>query len=160
MAKVPRHLVPAEAEVLLRAGSAPLVVATRAGAGWVVAELADLGGDGEIHRPRDHSAVGAPGRPPADRPAGPAAGVGGGTPAPEAAKLKRAGAAVAFAAAAPLLAAPGVWQRELDDGASEPVVVLPSRAEGRLDRRAGPGIAHEAAEALPRRAAPTSACRC
>jgi len=129
-ATVPEVSLPATAEVVLRAGEAPAVVALPAGRGWVVVELPDLATD---------SAWQARGATPlwalrmARRYTARAAAVPtwtAGDNAPVSTVLKRAAEVVTTTAGEPLAAAPGLWQ----NAAGGTVVVLPNRDEGRLDR--------------------------
>ncbi len=145
-ASVPDIALPPVAEVLLRAGEAPLVAALPAGRGWLIIELAPLAsatdnslvGRGTtplwVHRmARRYTArLGAPRYWQA------------GLAAPQAVQLKRGGMAVAVKAGAALLLAPGAWSS--DDG---PVVVLPSISEGQLEKAPAVGTVLTLEAALP-----------
>ncbi len=147
--RVPQVHLPTGAEVLLRAGDVPVVVALPAGSGWVVVELIDLAGHAEFAaRGTTPLWVRRVTRRLTARLAQPRLWQAG-APAPMDARLRRSGAAVDVIADAALMAAPGVWQRELDGGETEPVIVVASAAEGRLERRTAPGHAHDAVTALP-----------
>lgn len=147
-ASVPGCSLPSDAEVLLRAGAAPLVVAVPAGRGWVVVELAPLAEDGDqsfqargttplwigrtarrlsarLHAPRFWQA---------------------GLPVPTDVALKRAALALNIKAGELLRAAPGAWNAE--DGT---VVVLPNADEGRLAKEAPKTAVSELTAALPQR---------
>ena len=140
--------LPPGAEPVLWAGSTPVVAALPIGRGWLVLELIDLGQEpsfaargttplwvrriarrylARVDAPRLWEA---------------------GAAAPVAAVLRRAGLVQTVAAGDPLIAAPGAWQA--DD--APPVVVLPSRAEARLDKRPPTSATADLGEALPGRA--------
>lgn len=140
----PASTLPPGAEIVLRAGADPIVVAVPAGRGWVVVELADLAGDRDLQaRGTTPLWVVRAARRLASRLDSPRAWTAG-SPAPTAATLKRGGEALTVAAGELLLLAPGAW-----DADAGPVVVLPSVEEGRIDR-AGGGDAHGTLErALP-----------
>ena len=138
-ASMPEVALPVTAEVLLRAGEAPAVVALPVGRGWVVVELTDLIGN---------AAWQARGATPlwalrmARRYTARAAAVPtwtAGESAPATTTLKSAAMVVTAVAGEPLAAAPGTWVGS--DGAT--VVVLPNRDEGRLDRPLVAGIASD-----------------
>ncbi len=145
----PLVALPAGAETVLRAGTAPLVVVLPAGRGWVVVELTSLAGVADrdfqnrgtvplwvgriardytarLHAPRFWTA---------------------GQNAPMAHTLKRGASAVACAAGEPVLLSPGAWKDE--DGNA--VVILPSPEEGHLQKSAPSGSASSFTAALPRR---------
>lgn len=141
---VPAVVVPPAAEILLRAGEAPAVLALPAGRGWVIVELADLASD---------AAWQARGATPlwalrmARRYTARAAALPtwtAGDPAPVSTTIKRGSDAVAVVAGDALAAAPGAWVT----AEGESVVVLPSRDEGRLDRPLIAGIGNELAPLL------------
>lgn len=141
---VPAVVVPPGAEILLRAGEAPAVLALPAGRGWVIVELADLASD---------AAWQARGATPlwalrmARRYTARAAALPtwtAGDPAPVSTTIKRGSDAVAVVAGDALAAAPGAWVT----AEGESVVVLPSRDEGRLDRPLIAGIGNELAPLL------------
>jgi hypothetical protein len=147
-ATVPAVSLPANAEVLLRAGEAPLVAALPAGRGWLIIELAPLAGAA------DNSLVGR-GTTPLwiDRMArrftarlGAPRYWQAGLAAPQDIQLKRGGAAVSVHAGDALLLAPGAWSSE--DG---PVVVLPSISEGQLEKAQASGTVLTLEAALPSR---------
>lgn len=147
-ANVPLFALPSGAETLLASGNAPVAVALAVGRGWLVVELIDLASD---------QALAARGTTPLwvrrvarrllARPLAPRLWEAG-SPAPEAAVLRRAGLVHRLVAGEPLLLPPGAWQGE--DGTF--VVILPSRSEGRLDKRPPPTATTSLAAALPRRA--------
>jgi hypothetical protein len=138
--------LPPTARVLLRAGTAPVVVAMPAGRGWVVAELDDLAADTTL--------AGRPTAPlwvtrlvrrlaaAADAPAFWTAGA----PAPEAARLTRNGVQVLCDAGKPLLVAPGAW-----NAGERMVVVLPSPDEARTAAAPPAAATADLAQALPMR---------
>ena len=138
--------LPPEAEVLLRAGEAPAAAALPVGRGWVVLEIADLAEDAgwqargatplwALRMARRYTA----------RAAALPTWIAG-EPAPETTTLSRAGDAVATVAGEALGVAPGAWSTA--DG--RPVVVLPNRDEGRIDRAAGPQLTTDLGKALAR----------
>jgi hypothetical protein len=136
---MPQVALPVSAEVLLRAGEAPAVVALPVGRGWVIIELTELIGN---------AAWQARGSTPlwalrmARRYTARAAAVPmwtAGDSAPATTTLKLASEVVTAVAGEPLVAAPGTWLAS--DGAT--IVVLPNRDEGRLDRPLAPGIASD-----------------
>jgi hypothetical protein len=147
-ATVPDVTLPPGAEVLLRAGQAPLVAALPAGRGWLIIELAALAG------PADNSLVGRGTTPLwVNRMArrytarlGAPRYWQAGLAAPQDAQLKRGGSAVSVHAGDPLLLPPGAWSSE--DG---PVVVLPSISEGQLEKAQGSGTVLTLEAALPSR---------
>jgi hypothetical protein len=142
---VPAATLPANAEVLLRAGKAPVVIALPAGRGWVVAELADLAQDRELQaRGTTPTWVDRWARRLVARLDSPRIWQAGAS-APADATLKRRGEAVTIRAGETLAVAPGSW--EADGGA---VVVLPNREEGRLERPAAASCVASLAAALPR----------
>ncbi len=145
---VPDTALPAGAETLLAAGTAPVVVALPAGRGVVVVELALLDAPGDeslraratlplwvartaraltarLHAPRIWYA---------------------GEPAPAAAELTRGAQTATVTAGEPLLLAPGAWTSP-----TGPVVVLANAAEGRLGKDAPAGAVKTFAAALPER---------
>lgn len=145
---VPDTALPAGAETLLAAGTAPLVVALPAGRGVVVVELALLDAPGDeslraratlplwvartvrsltarLHAPRTWFA---------------------GEPAPAAAELTRGAQTATVKGGDPLLLAPGAWTSP-----NGPVVVLANPAEGRLGKDAPSGSVATLAAALPER---------
>jgi hypothetical protein len=147
-ASVPGFTLPAEAEVLLRAGAAPLVVALPAGRGWMIIELANLAAAG------DNTLVGR-GTTPVwiDRTArrftarlGAPRYWQAGLATPQTASLKRGGAVVAVTAGEPLLLPPGAWQSET--GA---IVVLPNISEGQLEKAPPTSSVASLEAALPSR---------
>lgn len=140
--------LPEGAEPVLWSGATVVATVLRHGRGAVVVELQDLAGEpsfeargttplwvrrvlrrclAQVDAPRLWEA---------------------GAAAPEAAVLRRAGQVETVAAGQPLLLPPGAWQAE--DGA--PVVVLPNRAEARLDKRPPAGAVRALPEAMPSRA--------
>lgn len=141
--------LPENAQVLLSAGDAPLVVQIPVGAGALIVELADLQPPGDeslrargtlplwVHRVarRATALLSAP------------AFWQAGQPTPADATLRRGASSVTVKAGAPLLLAPGAWTRA-DNTA---VVVLPSRHEGQLQQEAPRSSAKNLAEALPER---------
>ena len=153
---LPVATLPGEAEIVLRAGEAPAVVALPAGRGWVMLELADLAGD---------SAWQARGATPlwalrmARRYTARAASVPrwtAGAAAPESGTLRHGSEAVAVTAGEPLMLAPGTWTTS--DGRS--IVVLPDRDEGRIDRPQAPGITGPGADSLTSALAQASGADC
>ena len=146
--QVPAAELPAISEILLRAGEAPVVVALPLGRGWTVVELAPLAED---------AAWQARGATPlwalrmARRYTARAAAVPqwrAGDPAPLTATLTtRSGDAVATVSGEPLATPPGAWTAA--DG--QPVIILPNRDEGRIDRPAAAGMVRDVNQALARR---------
>jgi hypothetical protein len=129
-ARLPAATLPPTAEILLRAGEAPAVVALPAGRGWVITEIADLAGDTSwqargstplwtLRMARRYTAR-----------AGAVPTWTAGEPAPLSATLKRGADAVSTTAGEPVAAAPGCWTT----AAGQAVVILPNRDEGRIDR--------------------------
>ncbi|MBA2482778.1 MAG: BatA domain-containing protein [Planctomycetes bacterium] len=142
---VPAATLPASAEILLRAGKAPVVIALPAGRGWVVVELIDLAQDRDLQaRGTTPMWVDRCVRRLASRLDSPRFWQAGAS-APADATLKRAGESLTVRAGETLSAAPGAW--EADGGT---VVVLPSREEGRLERTAATGSVASLDAALPR----------
>lgn len=142
--RVPDVHLPPTAEVVLRAGDAPVAVAVPAGRGWVVCELVDLASDKDLEaRATTPLWVVRTARALASRLDAPRQWLAG-APAPQTATLKRAGDVEAVVAGEPLLLAPGTWTT--DQG---PVVVLPSREEGRIERMGAPGAPVALEKALP-----------
>lgn len=134
--RMPQVTLPGDAEIVLRAGEAPAVVALPVGRGWVMLELTELAGD---------PAWQARGATPlwalrlARRYTARAAAVPrwiAGASAVESGTIKRGSEAVAITAGEPLLVTPGTWTTS--DGRR--LVILPDRDEGRLDRAIAPGI--------------------
>ncbi len=153
---LPVAVVPPEAEIVLRAGEAPAVVALPVGRGWVMIELTDLAGD---------SAWQARGATPlwalrmARRYTARAAAVPqwtAGTPAPESGTLRRGAEAVAVTAGAPLVLAPGTWTTS--DGRG--IVILPDPDEGRIDRSIASGIMGPGVDSLTPSLAQASGADC
>jgi hypothetical protein len=146
---VPAITLPAEAEVLLRAGEAPLVVRLPAGAGQLIVELTDLEPEGdESLRARGTLPlwVSRTARRATAQLAAPAFWQAG-QPAPTDATLRRGAISATVKAGEPLLLAPGAWTM----GDNNAVVVLPSRFEGQLQQDPPPGVATSLATALPER---------
>jgi hypothetical protein len=143
--EVPAATLPPSAEVLLRAGKEPVVVAMPAGRGWVVAELRDLASDRDLQaRGTTPLWVVRTARKLASRLDSPRLWTAG-TPAPTEATLKRGGDTVAVKAGEPLMLAPGAWS-----GEGGTVVVLPNPEEGRLERIGGGEAATRLERALPK----------
>ena len=144
---VPGFDLPAHAEVVLRAGAAPVVVALPVGRGWAVVELDDLVGDAVFQSrgttPLWVSRVARRYTARLDAPRFWQAGL----PAPEAISLRRGGLAVALKPGEPVLLAPGAWQ--VEGGGN--LVVLPNREEGRLNQAPPAGSVVSLDAALPRR---------
>lgn len=145
--QVAHATLPANAEVLLRAGREPIVAAIPCGGGWTIVELTPLSGiesleargttplwvrrtarrfTARINQPQIWQA---------------------GLDAPATTKLERLGHAYACTAGKPVLAAPGLWSA--DSGTN--VILLPNLAEAHLEKRAPPGAVASIDEALPRR---------
>jgi hypothetical protein len=145
----PEVQLPGHAEVLLRAGTAPLVVALPAGRGWVIVELVALAtASDENFKSRGTTPlwISRMARRYTARLGAPRFWQAG-MPAPQAASLKRGGASASVRAGEPLLLAPGAWQAE-DGGA---VVVLPNLSEGQLQKAAPVGAVTSIEAALPQR---------
>lgn len=143
--RVLRSALPATATVLLRAGAAPLVAVVPAERGAVIIELDDLAGDNAfVARGTTPAWVARTVRQMTARPTAPRSWQAG-TPAPVATTLTRNGRSQALDQGAPLLIPPGLWR-----DAQGPVVVLPSREEGRLDRTMPTGAVANLEQALPR----------
>lgn len=141
---VPEVTLPNAAEVLLRAGEAPAVIALPVGRGWVVIELADLATD-PAWQARGATPLWALRM--ARRYTARAAAVPmwtAGESALATLTLKRGSEVVAAVAGEPLSAAPGTWQTT--EGLT--VVVLPNRDEGRLDRPLAAGISNDLSVSL------------
>jgi hypothetical protein len=137
--------LPPEAEVLLRSGDVPLVIAIAHGRGRVVIELADLAKD---------PAFTASGATPlwvervvrrltaaADEPLWWEAG----RPAVATVTLRRAGLTLEAVQGEPLLGEPGAWT----DPDGRTVMVTPNHDEARIDRGAPSGSSPTLSEALP-----------
>lgn len=145
-ARVPAATLPVTATVLLRAGGSPIVVAIPTGRGWVVVELSRLSEDAAFQARgtvpawvlRTTRQLTAAATAPRQLEAG--------TVASAALALTRAGREVTISDAAPILLEPGVWT-----SADGPVLVLPSRDEGRTDGAVPPGVASDVGQALPGR---------
>ena len=146
---VPAVTLPENAQVLLRAGEAPLVVQIPVGAGALIVELTDL-------QPTGDESLRARGTLPlwVNRVARRATAAlaapifwQAGQPAPTTATLQRGALSVTVKTGEPLLLAPGVWTRS--DNPS--VIVLPSRSEGQLQQDPPRQAAKTLAEALPER---------
>lgn len=142
--QVPQATLPENADIVLRAGEAPAVVALPAGRGWVMLELTDLAGD---------SAWQARGATPlwalrlARRYTARAAAVPrwtAGATAPESGTVRRGAQAIAVTAGEALMLTPGTWTTT--DGRQ--VVVLPDSDESRLDRPVVNGIIGPGSDAL------------
>lgn len=141
---VPAVRLPPGAEVLLAAGGAPLVVALPAGRGRLVLELAPLADDPVLLARgtlplwalrcvrRLTAATRAPRQ------------IEAGLPAPEALVLRRGGRLLSLATSEPAQLDPGIW-----DSDAGPVLVLPSREEGRIDQASPVGAVRDLARALP-----------
>ncbi len=144
--QVPAVSLPHDAEVLLRAGKEPVVVALPAGRGWVVAELADLASDRDLEaRGTAPLWVVRTARRLAARLDSPRFWTAG-LPAPAEEKLTRAGESATIAAGEALMLAPGAWTSEK----GPTVVVLPNPDEGRLDRPTAVGVTSRIDDALPK----------
>jgi hypothetical protein len=142
---VPAATLPAGAEILLKAGADPVVVALPAGRGWVVVELTDLAADRDLQaRGTTPLWVVRTAHRLASRLDSPRLWVAG-EPAPSDEKLNRAGESVAVKAGEPLMLPPGAW-----DGEAGQVVVLPSPEEGRIDRVGGGEASASLEHALPK----------
>ncbi len=142
--QVPAVILPPTAEIVLRAGEAPAVVALPVGRGWLILELAELAED------RAWQARGAT---PlwtlrmARRYTARATTVPqwvAGEAAPEATTLRRGSTAIAVAVGEPLALAPGAWTT----AEGRRIVVLPNRDEGRIDRPREAGLTSDLAAAL------------
>ena len=143
-----RTTLPTGAEAVLWAGATPLVVALPIGRGWLILELIDLGQEPSFAaRGTTPLWVRRIARRYLARIDAPRLWEAGST-VPVAAVLRRAGLVQTVAAGDPLIAAPGAWQ--VDD--APPVVVLPSRAEARLDKRPPTTASANLDETLPGRA--------
>ena len=136
--------LPDDADVVLRVGTLPAVVALPAGRGWVVLELCDLSGDQHFQAQGIVPAwVGRVARhclARLDRPLFWTAGA----PAPKSVTLKHGGDAVLVTAGDPLALEPGIW--DSPDGS---IVVLPDPDEGRLQRPPVAGAVTAWAAAVP-----------
>jgi len=144
MHPVPAFHLPPGAEVLLRAGADPVAVALPAGDGWVVAELGSLSTDRELEaRGTTPLWVVRVARRLASRLDAPREWTAG-EPAPASLTLKRGGEVENIVAGEPLLLGPGTW-----DALPAPVVVLPSREEGRIERSGGGNAVVSLDKALP-----------
>jgi len=148
VANVPAARLPGDAEVLLRAGSAPLVVALPSGQGMVLVELLDLdrcepfwtqGGCTLWVQQTVRDLTARRARPLV---------LEAGTPAPRDLTVARGDVRETVAAGAPLLIAPGAWTTG-PAGGERPVLVLPSSTEARLRAAGGDGLVTSLATALP-----------
>jgi hypothetical protein len=136
--------LPGSAEILLRAGRDPAVVAIPAGNGWLVVELCALSSDRELQaRGTTPLWVVREARRLASRLDAPKLWMAG-EPTPQTVTLKRGGEVANVVSGEALMLAPGTW-----DGASSPVVVLPSRDEGKIDRLGGADAPVTLEKALP-----------
>jgi Aerotolerance regulator N-terminal len=145
---VPDVALPASAEVLLRAGEAPLVVALPVGRGWLIIELAPLAAAADnslVGRGTTPLWISRMARRYTARLGAPRYWQAG-LAAPQAIQLRRGGTAVSVRAGEALLLAPGAWSS--DDGA---VVVLPSISEGQLEKAQVAGTVLTLEAALPSR---------
>ena len=143
-ANVPEVTLPTTAEILLRAGEAPAVIALPAGRGWVVIELADLATD-PAWQARGATPLWALRM--ARRYTARAAAVPtwvAGENALATTTLKRGADVVPAVAGEPLAAAPGTWAT----AEGTVVVVLPNRDEGRLDRPLTTGVSTDLSVSL------------
>ncbi|MCK6488468.1 MAG: hypothetical protein L6R48_09100, partial [Planctomycetes bacterium] len=123
---------------------APLVAALPVGRGWAVVELADLADDPALVARgtlpawalrsvrRLTAAAAAPRQ------------LTAGTPAPADLQLRRGAREATFKAGEPVMLEPGCWRADAD-----PVLVLPSREEGRTEAPPPPGTATSLESALP-----------
>jgi hypothetical protein len=140
----PAIALPADAQVVLRAGDSPAVVALPAGRGWVVVELSDLSGDRAFQaRGTVPAWVGRVARRCMARLARPTFWTAG-APAERGITLKRGGDAVTVKAGDTLAVEPGIW-----DGPEGPVVILPDPDEGRLQRPPVAGAVAKWENAVP-----------
>ncbi len=145
---VPDVALPDGAEVLLRAGAAPLVAALPAGRGWLIIELAPLAGGADnslVGRGTTPLWISRMARRYTARLGAPRYWQAG-LAAPQSIQLRRGGTAAAVRAGEPLLLPPGAWSS--DDG---PVVVLPSISEGQLEKAQVSGTVATLEAALPSR---------
>lgn len=147
--RVAHAVLPPQASVALRAGTAPLVVTMPVGRGAVIVELEDLARDAafvargttptwvarlmrrstaQLHAPSTWQA---------------------GTMAPESTTLERRGRHVVINAGTPLLVPPGLWNSQ-SHALIQPIIVVPSREEARIDRAAPAGTMSTFDTALPR----------
>ena len=143
-ANLPEVTLPTIAEILLRAGEAPAVIALPAGRGWVVIEFADLATD-PAWQARGATPLWALRM--ARRYTARAAAVPtwvAGENALATTTLKRGADVVPAVAGEPLAAAPGTWAT----AEGTVVVVLPNRDEGRLDRPLTTGVSTDLSVSL------------
>ena len=141
---LPQARLPDNAEVLMRAGKDPVAVAIPAGNGFVVAELCDLPAERELQaRGTTPLWVVRVARRLASRLDAPKLWMAGES-VPQSMTLKRGGEVANVVMGEALLLPPGTWE-----GASSPVVVVPSRDEGKIDRLGGGDAAVTLERALP-----------
>lgn len=145
-ARLPDLRPPEGSRVLLRAGTAPAVIALPAGRGWTVVQGVDLASDASfiarastplwvVRSVRRLAAL-------ADLPLQLMAGMA----SPDGLRLERAGRVLAPRAGQPLTAEPGLWS---SDGRS--CVVWPSTEEAGIGRPAPPEATRSLSAALPSR---------
>lgn len=154
LASVPTvSALPAQAKVLLRAGTTPVVIALPAGRGRIVVETAPLSQD---------PAFTARGATPlwvrrvarrltaqADIPQWWEAGRPVPADAADATTLRRAGLAIVVQAGIPLIVEPGAYSLSDRGGDGRHVIVTANRDEARIDRAPPPGAGRTLTEALP-----------
>jgi len=147
--EVPVVTLPENAEVLLAAGDAPMVVASPAGSGWLVVELLSIEAQTQlVDRGAFPLWVRRSVRRLAARLDEPQV-IEAGRPAPADLHLRRDGRERQIAADEPLLLGPGLWQQSERSAGKRPVLVLGNRDEGRLYALPVEGASTELSDALP-----------